>query len=1066
MGVNWLAHVYVHHPFKIIITISLLSGTCLILPFVIRDFPNFSDPQLGYQTRGTPMANKLTTWFNLIEQTKEDGIFTTNPMEYLYRKNITTFSLNRNNTAQELDNKVYGKVLNSSKRRKLTRSIFNGTSQDHNWFQLRLFFVGNQKHKISEEDWDRLSAGKSGYFCGSPHPDYSHVVLESAYGHDLFTLQSLQAICRMQDVLTQNKLFKGLCVRRIKSKQCCRCWSLPNYVALLNDRESCRDITVNDVEKTKELLRNCSHYYHSAKLSYDCSQENEACHLPAHCSKHNAVFSIMNYLTSTSFLPPNKTEDIKLHQTIIFIPVACSSVMLDYYNEIVVATLNFDGISIVASEFGLKSLVFEQYLIRDSWLLSFGALFVFVTMCFYTRSIFLTIMTIIGILFSLGVSYFLYKFVFNLDYFPFMNLLTIVIVLGIGTDDAFVFCNIWKMQKESFGGPLVKVMSSTLDHAIVSMIITSFTTAVAFAASYISSITAIKCFSLFASITIMINCFMMIFWFPPCVIIWENKFRSMNSTSKCTRPIWKRFSRQFRRLSPSWIITLKTIFIDSVIRFRHTWFWTLSPVAVACGIVVFYYPKLQLPNTNEFQLLHNSHPFEQYEMHYSKMFWFSKSLREDQKMKLPLRFVWGVVPQDNGNYLEPLSYGTLQLDERFNMSHPDSQVWLLNFCRNIREHFFHGINLGLTLTNCFIETFKEWMKRKCEDDMENVNHSPCCETETFPFRSWVFEKCVVEAIAYLYKTPQAFRSHGFAGPKFSKENDPVIKALVIEFQSNYTFSLSYNHMEEFVNEVETWFINELETAPETMRGGFFISNTDFYDLQKVLSEGTVTAVIVSMTLSLIVLYLTTLNIITSTFAIMNITCNVVVTLAFLILLKWTLNIIESMSISCAIGLAVDFPLHYTVSYKFQSSNHQNRLSIARQALTNMLTPVTMSALTTGVVGALMLPSRVMAYIQIGTFLIIVVTISWIYSTVHLISMLALFGPIRNFGQCTYKRLFCKKTERRPNPLRRVPPKSDEHEMDLLTVKPSTTNIKPPSSSSNQSPSGVSVITVTTQPEEI
>jgi protein dispatched 1 len=49
----------------------------------------------------------------------------------------------------------------------------------------------------------------------------------------------------------------------------------------------------------------------------------------------------------------------------------------------------------------------------------------------------------------------------------------------------------------------------------------------------------------------------------------------------------------------------------------------------------------------------------------------------------------------------------------------------------------------------------------------------------------------------------------------------------------------------------------------------------------------------------------------------------------------------------------------------------------------------------------MLPSNVLAYIQIGIFLVVVMTVSWIYSTFFLMSLLRVIGPEYGFGQFRY-----------------------------------------------------------------
>jgi hypothetical protein len=161
-------------------------------------------------------------------------------------------------------------------------------------------------------------------------------------------------------------------------------------------------------------------------------------------------------------------------------------------------------------DMGLKNALFDECLLMDGWLVALGGLFVLACMWMYTMSFFVTFMTVMAIIFSLGIAYFIYSFIFNLTFFPFMNLLTVIVVVGIGSDDAFIFLKIWqcvltekiKTPATTFAADrnthtydnLVNVMSLTLRHASVSMLVTSLTTASAFFASIISSITAVRCF--------------------------------------------------------------------------------------------------------------------------------------------------------------------------------------------------------------------------------------------------------------------------------------------------------------------------------------------------------------------------------------------------------------------------------------------------------------------------------------------------------------------------------------------------------------------------------------------
>lgn len=68
---------------------------------------------------------------------------------------------------------------------------------------------------------------------------------------------------------------------------------------------------------------------------------------------------------------------------------------------------------------------------------------------------------------------------------------------GIGADDAFIYCKIWQTAKlEKVNATVVKLVNDTLSHSVVSMFVTSVTTAAAFYSSSFSSITAISCFRL------------------------------------------------------------------------------------------------------------------------------------------------------------------------------------------------------------------------------------------------------------------------------------------------------------------------------------------------------------------------------------------------------------------------------------------------------------------------------------------------------------------------------------------------------------------------------------------
>ena len=205
----------------------------------------------------------------------------------------------------------------------------------------------------------------------------------------------------------------------------------------------------------------------------------------------------------------------KLRYAMSFLPVARSSATLDYFytlrrdsmvynnnHENPEAVVISDGrTQVVAMDLGLKSSLFDRYLIQDAAYLGIGLTFISLTILSYTRSLFLTVTGLLAIVFSLNLAYFIYTFVFRISFFPFMNVLASVIAIGVGADDTFILVKAWNsqlIQAEVVGDlndkQMTKLVKSALKHSVLTMLVTSATTCVAFLASLISNVTAIKCF--------------------------------------------------------------------------------------------------------------------------------------------------------------------------------------------------------------------------------------------------------------------------------------------------------------------------------------------------------------------------------------------------------------------------------------------------------------------------------------------------------------------------------------------------------------------------------------------
>ena len=179
-------------------------------------------------------------------------------------------------------------------------------------------------------------------------------------------------------------------------------------------------------------------------------------------------------------------------------------------------------------------------------------------------------------------------------------------------------------------------------------------------------------------------------------------------------------------------------------------------------------------------------------------------------------------------------------------------------------------------------------------------------------------------------------------------------------------------MELFYKEVNDWFSEIISTAPPELRGGFFVTYLDFLDLQTSLAGDTNAAIIIAMSVALVVIFLCTLNPTLTLVSVFCVSGIIFMSIGILTLMGWELNILESVAITLAIGLSVDFTLHYAVAFKIAFTKQSDggmmqtpsSTSCSRAAVSSMSGPITMSALTTMIAGLCLLPTRVLAYIQV------------------------------------------------------------------------------------------------------
>ncbi|XP_054751769.2 protein dispatched homolog 1-like isoform X1 [Lytechinus pictus] len=946
---NRYSQFLVSYPSVVLLLVLVVVVISAVLGFILNDFPSFNDPTSGFEARGTAISGRLKALGRMYYHSNGDDDIYSCP------------SISNHSSCSQ------------------TPGVLDRQSRDTDvWSNLTLDSDGPD--------------GQCSLDLSSRFP----IVYQSTDSTEMFTASGMKMVCqRDEENFRRLPVFNETCSYRTYNGSCCPSMSLGHVTALMVGKESCQDIDENDVLRTKKLLEECVGYYSRGCL-VDDSSSMSCDDVPINCTSYSGVHTIFYYLTPKNFalqLEENVVFDL---QTVVVLQPLTKGYDAEtlYERYIKEPRLNNDAVQVVAIGGRFKLSLFAGFLFSDTIYIAIGCLVVFVIIWMYVGSLFVAIMTFISIIMSMVVAYFFYHTVFRLVFFPFINVVTAVLMIGVGADDCFVYVDIWKLTKKEFGGDRnnrVLVVRKTLKHAAATMFVTSFTTSSALFAGCISSITAVRCFSVFAGCSILVNFVFTVTWIPATVMIHEKYFTCDEevhggSSCRCCRlwfimvGIYDSVSRVGNKIFEEYLPIV-------IVKLRILWIILLSGLGIGGFCVVFVAPKLSLPSQSEFQVFRKSHILEQYDQVYKGIFSF-----ESNSETMRALFVWGVEPADNGDHWDPDSFGSTVLDKNFEVKSTEAQMWLYSFCKDLRNSSFYDNTANAYDEFCFIDLFKDFMENDCTGGV-----SPCCNQTTFPYSPSLFSQCV--PIFYLVLCQSVGGCERYIpGLWFNSDDDIVGMALLIK--TNVKYSLSYNTMGDFWDDVNRFLDDEMADAPSGLRGGWFISDVvlqlAFFDLQQGLATGTPLSVGMSLIFSACVLLLTVRNVLVTIYAVYSIACAVFVVIASVVLLGWELNIFESTVLSLAVGLSVDFTVHLGVAYR--QATEPDREARSMHALKTLGSAVTLAALTTFSAGGCMLPATVLSYVQLGTFLMIVMGVSWVYALFLFMSLCRTIGPQGAFAQ--------------------------------------------------------------------
>ncbi|XP_045171617.2 uncharacterized protein LOC123533803 [Mercenaria mercenaria] len=164
--------------------------------------------------------------------------------------------------------------------------------------------------------------------------------------------------------------------------------------------------------------------------------------------------------------------------------------------------------------------------------------FIFLVILLHTRSLWIAGFAILSIFASFFTGNLIYNLVIRFEYIGYFHILSLFIILGIGADNVFVFYDIWRNTACDEYLSVAHRLSDCYKRSVFSMLITSFTTAVAFLSSAITPLLGTRSFGLFSALVVVVNYLSVILYFPTVVIMYHTYFEK--ATWPCCYPCLKR----------------------------------------------------------------------------------------------------------------------------------------------------------------------------------------------------------------------------------------------------------------------------------------------------------------------------------------------------------------------------------------------------------------------------------------------------------------------------------------------------------------------------------------------
>ncbi|XP_077977450.1 protein dispatched homolog 1-like [Glandiceps talaboti] len=653
----------------------------------------------------------------------------------------------------------------------------------------------------------------------------------------------------------------------------------------------------------------------------------------------------------------------------------------------------------------------DKQVISDLVLVVGSCVFIFGFIWFQTKSLWITVFAVLGIMASFLSANFIYRYILDFRFFGIFHILSLFIILGIGADDVFVFMDTWTSTGfDSYSG-LEYRLSDVYRRASGTMLVTSLTTAVAFFVNGFSPLLAVKTFGIFAGILVIVNYLTVIVFFPTVVIIYHTSWR--HCVWCCWLPFVKSRTGSTDKLNQPKERKNKVVrfFKGPYFRFvtHKAYRWIIVLVFVAIVTVFTYFARKLGPDEEAVKIFKDGNNFVEFNDKSSKAFVPSES------DETTVYIVWGMENQDlsSCHHTDYECTGQTIWDDSFDLNPTPSQKAIKDFCyklQNLTEreiadlHIKRDIVTGELKINCFIDNMYGFYQNLNLTNYPNGTDvsMPIGEIEMHSVMNAnpdIFDTSHLHDTFYRYfETGLGYwLTMGYTGKANTdyEEYRHLLGEELDKWDSTYTVpgtDIYGTRMKYAAITVKT----SLSFGSVGYDSGMKILNAweTFVD-NETLADSAVKGIILGITLAFPVLVIATQNVIIGTMATVSIGLTTVCVIGMIPMLGWKLGLLESLNLSLIVGLAVDYVVHLAEGYHL--SQKEDRLGRLHDMLEHVGVSVVSGAATTLGASLFMLFAQILLAMQFGIFMFCTIGFSLLFSMGLFTTILGIMGPQGDTG---------------------------------------------------------------------